>query len=299
MPDLENNKIPNEVSDSKEYNKDAKEEASAREFYAAKEVDSDGSEYAASNARVKKIRQNAQSGGKFATGAAVVGVASLIVIGTSGLVNIDMDGSIESLLFQDNQIVYNVNVSDVEKGNTMYFEISEGKSKKVISTKEILSDVKESLTGEIKGQFDISDLNIEEKLKENESLTYTFHLCGNTGIVNRTYDSYILEINEYTSEFRSISYQSDYANSGNFLFWLDFTDSYGIFTDFSAYLIAADNTKRDCTFTENLHDTQSIFILDLVGGEATFTVSFMNNGKEEVYTYEVLIQEGLKWKRKS
>ena len=77
----------------------------------------------------------------------------------------------------------------------MYFEIYEGKSSKVSLTKEILTDVKEPLTGKISGAFEVDELKIGDKLKTEESLSYTFHLCGNTGLVNRTYHSFVLEIN--------------------------------------------------------------------------------------------------------
>jgi len=289
MPlDKENNKEASEYSSTKEYNKDPKEEVFASELSLSKEVSDDAEEYKTKE-KINKIKQEARVGGKFATGAAVIGVASLIVIGTSGLVNIDMDGKIESLLFQDNKIVYDVNVSDVEKGNTMYFEIYEGKASKPLTTKEILSDVKESLNGEVKGTFDIDDLNIEEKLKEVDSLTYTFHLCGNTGLVNRTYDSYVLEINQYKSEFRSISYKNDYSGSGYFLFWLDFDDDYQIFTDFTAFIVDSAGVRRDCLFTDNLHEEQKIFILDLAAGPAHFEVAFKNNKEDYVASYDITI----------
>ena len=115
--DLENNRDPEEFKSSKEFNKDPKEEKFAKEYISAAESDDLNKEYPVET-KVQRIKRDAASGGKLATGAAVVGVASLIVIGTSGLVNINMDGKIEKLEFQDNHIVYEVNVSDVEKGNS-------------------------------------------------------------------------------------------------------------------------------------------------------------------------------------
>ena len=288
MPEQEINKEPEEFKSSKEYNKDPKEEIFAKEYINTNEVDSSNKEYATAK-KVERIKKDAQSGGKLATGAAVVGVASLIVIGTSGLVNINMDGKINNLTFQDNQIVYDVDVEDVEKGNTMYFEIYEGKSSKIALTKEILSDVKESLTGNITGAFSVEELKISDKLKSTDSLSYTFHLCGNTGLVNRTYHSFILEINSFESVFRSVSYRSDYANTGTFKFLMDFSDDYQIFTDFEAYIKDADGKINKCNFTDNLHEEQSISILDLAGGDAYFELSFNSNGTKETYGYDVLI----------
>lgn len=289
MPlDQETNKEPEEFKNSKEFNRDPKEEIFAKEYISGAEMDESNKEYA-TKVKVERIKKDAAAGGKLATGAAVVGVASLIVIGTSGLVNINMDGKIENLLFQDNHVVYEVNVSDMEKGNTMYFEIYEGTASNAISTKEIISDVTEPLTDVVSGVLDVDDLNIQEKLKTEDSLKYTFRLCGNTGLVNRTYDSWILEINEYESIFRTVSYMSDYGNSGTFVFEMDFSDDYGIFTDFEAYIKDSEGTVRYCTFKENLHEQQSIFILDLAGGEAYFELSFNSNGTKETYGYKVLI----------
>ena len=285
MLDKENNKSVSEYSSTKEFNKEPKEEKFASEVASFQELPLDGEEYQ-TRQKVNKIKREAKTGGKFATGAAVIGVASLIVIGTSGLVNIDMDGKINDLLFQDNKIVYDINVSDVEKGNTMYFEIYEENASKPLTTKEIISDVKESLNGEVKGTLDLDDLKIDEKLKDKESISYTFHLCGNTGLVNRTYDSKVVKIEEFKSEFRSISYKSDYSNSGNFIFWLDFKDDYGIFEDFSAFLVDSNGVRRDCIFTDNLHEEQTIFILDLAAGPAHFEVSFKSNKEEQVIAYD-------------
>ena len=91
--DHEENHVSPEMKDSKEYNRNPKEEYVTKEFIASSEVDSNQKEYS-SQARVERIKKDAQMGGKLATGAAVVGVASLVVIGTSGLVNIHMDGHI-------------------------------------------------------------------------------------------------------------------------------------------------------------------------------------------------------------
>jgi hypothetical protein len=192
--DLENNRDPEEFKSSKEFNKDPKEERFAKEYISAAESDDLNKEYPVET-KVQRIKRDAASGGKLATGAAVVGVASLIVIGTSGLVNINMDGRIEKLEFQDNHIVYEVNVSDVEKGNTMYFEIYEGTAPNALTTKEIITHVEETINVPYSGILDTLDLNIEEKLKTKDSVSFTFRLCGNTGLVNRTYDSMILEVN--------------------------------------------------------------------------------------------------------
>ena len=70
---------------------------------------------------------------------------------------------------------------------------------------------------------------------------------------------------------------------------MDFSDDYGIFTDFSAYIKDSKGKVRECTFTENLHETQSIFILDMAAGNAYFELSFNNNGTKEAYGYDVLI----------
>lgn len=288
MQKQENNKDPNEFENTNEYNRTPKEEKFAKEYVNISEADITNREYQ-TKMKVKNIKKHAEAGGKFATGAAVVGVASLIVIGTSGLVNINMDGHIESLIFQDNQILYEVNVEDVEQDNTMYFEIYEGNSSNVSLTKEILSDVKNSYSGIVKGSFSIDELKIEEKLKSVELMEYTFRLCGNTGLVNRTYDSYKLEVKSFTSVFNSVSYRSDYANSGKFKFIMDFTDDYQIFTDFEAYIRDINGKINKCTFTDNLHEEQSISIIDLDGGEAYFELSYYVDGKKETYGYDVLI----------
>lgn len=286
--DLENNRDPEEFKSSKEFNKDPKEEKFAKEYISAAESDDLNKEYPVET-KVQRIKRDAASGGKLATGAAVVGVASLIVIGTSGLVNINMDGKIEKLEFQDNHIVYEVNVSDVEKGNTMYFEIYEGTASNALTTKEIITDVEETINGPYSGILDTLDLNIEEKLKTKDSVSFTFRLCGNTGLVNRTYDSMILEVNQYESVFRSVSYMSDFENSGCFLFEMDFQDDYGIFTDFDAFIKDSDGVISKCSFTDNLHDQQRISIIHLAGGEAYFELSFNSNGTKETYSYVVQI----------
>lgn len=204
---------------------------------------------------------------------AIVGVVGLGVIASSGLINLNMDGSINEISYVDNKLVYDIDVNDVNKDNSIYFEIYDnGKS---VMKYDVIS--KENFDGNRKGEFPLDELDILSK-DLTLGLKYTVRLKGDTGLIDRTYDSWVLEIEGVSSEFNGALLTCDCAVSGYLLIDIDFKDDYGVYSDFEATLVDSSNVSRECVFSDNLHETQKIFVLDLAGGEATFTLRYKENG---------------------
>lgn len=289
MPNNEENKIINENIESKELNQNPTEIAAIREQSLSLEA-TENNEAASSSSTKRsstKIQKNTRMTAQALAATAVIGIASLVIISTSGLINISMDGAINEIVYQDNGVRYNITVDNVNKDNDLFFEVYS--DNKVVATYNIDFEHKNSFAGDLEGYISISDLNIEERLNTIDKLTYDFHLCGDTGLVNRTYDSWTLEVSKFESEFNGVNYQCDCSNSGCFLFTFDFVDDYNIFTDFEATLTDSQANTRKCIFTDNLHQQQKIPVFDFAGGECEFVVTYMKNDELVKLSYNVEI----------
>ncbi len=203
---------------------------------------------------------------------AVVGLVGIGVIASSGLINLTMDGEINEISYVDNKLVYDVNVKDVNKDNSIYFEIYD--DNKSIMKYNIIENVK--FDGNKKGEFSLEELDILN-MDLSEPVSYKIRLKGDTGLIDRTYDSWILELSGVESEFNNVNLICDCKNSGYLLIDLDFKDDYGVFSNFSATLTDSAGTIREVEFTSNLHETQKVFVLDMAGGEATFVLNYWQN----------------------
>lgn len=202
---------------------------------------------------------------------AVVGFLSYSVISTSGLINLSMDAKINSVEFVDDGLDYDINVSEVKVSNEIYFSIFYNDE----SVMKYTVDIEENgtFTGQLTGHFAMSDIDIESDLESaNGPVEYTVRLCGNTGLVDRTYDSWVVEVSNLVSEFNSVSYEYQFDTTGYFVFQMDYTDNLGQFTDFIATLTDTNNVVSKCVFTENFHDEQKISVLGLAS-DVTFTIA--------------------------
>ena len=113
MSDLEENKINEEASNSKETNKDA---ATPEVLESEKTLEvTETSEY---NERNKGITRAVKASTAIAA-TAVVAIVSYSVISSSGLINLTMDAKINSVEFVDDGLDYDINVIDVKNFDQM------------------------------------------------------------------------------------------------------------------------------------------------------------------------------------
>ena len=269
MSDLEENKLNNEVSDSNETNKDG---ANPNVSEVEKQIEvTESSEYNEGT----KGRATAVKATTAVAATAVVAFLSYSVISSSGLINISMDAKINSIEFVDDGLDYDINVSEVKTSNEIYFSILYNDESVMKYKVDIDSD--DTYSGELTGHFAFSDINLEEQLDAaNGNLEYTVRLCGNTGLIDRTYDSWVVEISDLVSEFNSVTYEYQYNTSGYFVFQMDYVDNYGQFSGFMASLSVSNGHVSYCSFTNNYHDEQKISVLG-IDSNAVFTISINFN----------------------
>ncbi len=269
MSDLEDNKLNNEDNNSLEANKDSPN-PEVLEVKKNEEV-IDASEYNEGiNSKTKAVKATTAI-----AATAVVAFISYSVISSSGLINLSMDAKINSVEFVDDGLDYDINVFDVKISNEIYFSILYNEDEVMKYSVDINND--DTYSGELTGHFAFSDIDLEKELDAaNGNLIYTVRLCGNTGLIDRTYDSWVVEINDLVSEFKSVTYEYQYDTTGYFVFQMDYIDNYGQFSDFKAYLSDSNGHVSYCNFTNNYHDEQKISVIG-IDSYATFTISINFN----------------------
>ena len=290
MSDLEENKRDEESSNSKETNKDA---ATPEVLEVEKTLEvTETSEY---NERNKGITIAVKTSTAIAA-TAVVAIVSYSVISSSGLINLTMDAKINSVEFVDDGLDYDINVIDVKISNKIYFSILYNDEQVMKYDVDIKNN--DTYSGALTGHFSFSDIDLEKELDDADgNLEYTVRLCGNTGLVDRTYDSWIVEIDSLESEFKSVTYEYQYDTTGYFVFQMDYVDNYSQFSDFMATLSDSSGHVSYCKFTNNYHDEQKISVIG-IDSLAKFTISINFNESvdalgnklySEVYTADITL----------
>ena len=269
MSDLEDNKLNEESSNSKETNKDA---ATPEVLEVEKTLEvTETSEY---NEKNNGITRAVKASTAIAA-TAVVAFVSYSVISSSGLINLTMDAKINSVEFVDDGLDYDINVIDVKISNKIYFSILYNDEQVMKYDVDIKNN--DTYSGALTGHFSFSDIDLEKELDDADgNLEYTVRLCGNTGLVDRTYDSWIVEIDSLESEFKSVTYEYQYDTTGYFVFQMDYVDNYSQFSDFMATLSDSSGHVSYCKFTNNYHDEQKISVIG-IDSLAKFTISINFN----------------------
>ena len=220
----------------------------------------------------------------------LVGVIGLVVAGMTNLVNIKYKADFEKVKYVDGEIQYSINVKELTtKENLTIYQSRDTKKLNPIVYKNI--DMKE---GVIEGVIPVDQDYIQRQLasSDNVSIKYVLELRGLVGLdVERLFDRWVIRIDKFTSEFKDITGYCNCGVDGYYYFTMNFTDDGGLFSNFEAYIIddfyetASEQEKEKhiayCTLSENLHDEQRIFVLDLQGSRGTLVIRYNKDGVEE------------------
>ena len=220
----------------------------------------------------------------------LVGVIGLVVAGMTNLVNIKYKADFEKVKYVDGEIQYSINVKELtSKENLTIYQSRDTKKLDPIVYKNI--DMKE---GVIEGVIPVDQDYIQRQLasSDNVSIKYVLELRGLVGLdVERLFDRWVVRIDKFTSEFKDITGYCNCGVDGYYYFTMNFTDDGGLFSNFEAYIIddfyetASEQEKEKhiayCTLSENLHDEQRIFVLDLQGSRGTLVIRYNKDGVEE------------------
>ena len=220
----------------------------------------------------------------------LVGVIGLVVAGMTNLVNIKYKADFEKVKYVDGEIQYLINVKELtSKENLTIYQSRDTKKLDPIVYKNI--DMKE---GVIEGVIPVDQDYIQRQLasSDNVSIKYVLELRGLVGLdVERLFDRWVVRIDKFTSEFKDITGYCNCGVDGYYYFTMNFTDDGGLFSNFEAYIIddfyetASEQEKEKhiayCTLSENLHDEQRIFVLDLQGSRGTLVIRYNKDGVDE------------------
>ena len=220
----------------------------------------------------------------------LVGVIGLVVAGMTNLVNIKFKAKFNSVEYRDGQLVYSINVKDMtEKENLTIYQ-----SRDTIKL-EPVSLVDEDGDGLIEGAIDVDRDYIERQLerKDNVNVKYVLDLRGVVGLeVERLFDRWVVRIDKYTSKFEDVEGYCNCGVDGYYYFKMNFEDDGGLFSNFEAYIIDDfydENAREEekpkhiayCTFSDDLHEEQRIFVLDLQGSRGTLVIKYNKEGVDE------------------
>ena len=208
----------------------------------------------------------------------LVGVVGLVVAGMTNLVNIKFKAKFNDVEYRDGQIYYSINVKDMtEKENLTIYQSRD-------TTKlEPVRLVDEDGDGLIEGSIEVDRDYIERQLerKDNVNVKYVLDLRGVVGLeVERLFDRWVVRIDKYTSKFEDVTGYCNCGVDGYYYFTMNFEDDGGLFTDFEAYIEDDFGNKATCEFTDNLHDEQKIFVLDLQGSHGKLVIKYKADGEE-------------------
>lgn len=208
----------------------------------------------------------------------LVGVVGLVVAGMTNLVNIKFKAKFNDVEYRDGQIYYSINVKDMtEKENLTIYQSRD-------ATKlEPVRLVDEDGDGLIEGSVEVDRDYIERQLerKDNVNVKYVLDLRGVVGLeVERLFDRWVVRIDKYTSKFEDVTGYCNCGVDGYYYFTMNFEDDGGLFTDFEAYIEDDFGNKAACEFTDNLHDEQKIFVLDLQGSHGKLVIKYKADGEE-------------------
>lgn len=220
----------------------------------------------------------------------LVGVIGLVVAGMTNLVNIKYKADFKKVKYVDGEIQYSINVKELtSKENLTIYQSRDTKKLDPIVYKNI--DMKE---GVIEGVIPVDQDYIQRQLtsSDNVSIKYVLELRGLVGLdVERLFDRWVVRIDKFTSEFKDITGYCNCGVDGYYYFTMNFTDDGGLFSNFEAYIIddfyetASEQEKEKhiayCTLSENLHDEQRIFVLDLQGSRGTLVIRYNKDGVDE------------------
>lgn len=223
------------------------------------------------NEKKKQHALSVLSGGLAATVGAVV-------CGMTSYVNVKMSADFSDVKYEDGKIVYAINVQDMTEDETLtIYPFRDNDSMDSINV------VDEDGDGVIEGVIELDKEYIQNKLNSNDNVTidYVLELKGIVGLnIERSFDRWVIRIDKMTSKFENVEGYCTCTIDGNYTFLMNFEDDNELFSNFEAWITDDFGHESYCTFTENLHEEQKIYVLDLQGSHGYLHIRYQADGVE-------------------
>lgn len=262
----------------------AKENITAKENVEAKEFTDPIAENSKEQAEIEKAKKDKKTKTLSLMTGSLTAIVGAVIIGMTNYMNVRMNLSFSKFEYVDSTINYEIKVDDMTAKETIKLYVYE--ENVLVDNKPIeyvFDDVDE---GKITATFTVDPEHIKDLLTKDpdHSIAYRFDLKGIVGLnVERAFDSYVLKIDEVKSEFDigNIDYWCSCGVDHCYNFWMHFSDDFGKYSDFEAFIEDEFGNISYCEWTDNIHDAQKINVLNMVGSAATLTISFQVEGEAE------------------
>ena len=204
--------------------------------------------------------------------------------GITTLINVDMSASFNNVVYQDGSINFEFNTKNVKEDSVLLLHFSEGD--KEIEVYDYSEQAYTSKDGIIKGNITLSSELLDSfntKLAEkNTDVTFELTLTGDVGLdVIRTFDSYKVQFYHTESVFEKVEGECHCGEDGYYYFTLIYSDDYGIFEGFKAYIEDAQGNKFECLDLNdnNAHEQHRISVVNAASSACTLVVTYYVKGE--------------------
>jgi len=220
---------------------------------------------------------------KILTGSLVTaGAAS--AFGVTTLINVGMSASFNEVNYQDGCIFFEINAKNVNEDSVLLLHFLEGD--KEIDSYDYSEQAYTAEDGVIKGSIELTSemLNsFNTRLAEkNTDVTFELTLTGDVGLdVVRTFDSYKVQFYHAESVFKKVEGECHCGVDGYYYFTLIYSDDYGIFEGFKAYIEDAEGNKFECLDLndDNAHEQHRISVVDAASSACKLVVTYYVKGE--------------------
>lgn len=223
------------------------------------------------NEKKKEHALSVLSGGLAATVGAVL-------VGMTSYVNVKMSADFSDVKYEDGKIVYAINVQDMTEDETLtIYPYRDNGALDAISVRDEDGD------GLIEGVIELDKEYIRTRLDSSDNVTvnYVLELKGVVGLnIERSFDRWVVRIDKMTSKFEDVESWCTCSEDGCYNFQMNFEDDNDLFTNFEAWITDDFGNESHCSFTENLHDVQKIYVLDLQGAHGFLHIRYQADGVE-------------------
>ena len=220
---------------------------------------------------------------KILTGSLVTaGAAS--AFGVTTLINVSMSASFNGVNYQDGAIYFEFIAQNVKEDSVLLLHFLE--DDKEIESYDYSEQAYTSEDGIIKGSIELSTEMLDSfntKLAEkNTDVTFELTLTGEVGLdVIRKLDSYKVQFYHAESVFEKVEGECHCGQDGYYYFTLIYSDDYGIFEGFKAYIEDAQGNKFECLDLndDNAHEQHRISVVDAASSACKLVVTYYVKGE--------------------
>ena len=209
-------------------------------------------------------------------------VVAGVVLGMTNYLNVRMTANFSNFAYADSTVSCEIKVDGLTEKESINVYVYEENT--LVQDGKTILKLEDFIGGTAYFTYTVDPEHIAELLKTDpdKSIAYRFDLKGIVGLdVERAFDSYVLRIDSVSSVFHGVDCWCTCGIDHCYNFKMNFEDDYNIFYDFEAYIEDSFGNVSECLWETDLHETQKINVLELVGSKATLYISYSVEGTQE------------------